>query len=280
MIGQNHWKKRPGPPDKRQPPAASFSSARKHPRKRQQIQNRESRPDHSKPGPTHRFFPPPPGTATSKPPAWLALAGVTRDGDANWAAPFTRWHRGKRALRKNALGLPMASRRIPAVSSLDRSEPMDETGFTLKYPSPSATSLRMVAFGKMGTIQPLLCGVPLLSDSTLDWYITRVRPVHEAICRWLILSWVFAHVVSQHDQISLRMSQATSLVTRSDLIVKSSNDKKNSRLLNPALEADRTESTAVTGQKNIARSDHAYGRLHDIEPLGSPISSSRNIALP
>ncbi|TQN67239.1 hypothetical protein CSHISOI_08115 [Colletotrichum shisoi] len=178
-------------------------------------------------------------------PAWLALAGVTRDGDANWAAPFTRWHCGKRALRKNVLGLPMASRRIPAVSSLDRSEPMDETGFTLKCPSPSATSPsewwlleRWAPFNRCSVVSP--CSV----TQPLDWYITRVRPVHEAICRWLILSWVFAHVVSQYDQISLRMSQATSLVTRSDLIVKSSNDREKTlaHSLSPALEADRTES--------------------------------------
>ncbi|KXH28629.1 hypothetical protein CSAL01_02457 [Colletotrichum salicis] len=130
----------------------------------QQIQNRPDQPNQANsltvsplataPNPS---MPPPPGTATGN---HLVCWRDSRRG-CHWSgavhlAPeryliLTRWH-GWEALRNNPPALPMTSQRI-----------------------------LVATFGKMGTIQPLLRGVPLFSDSNLDLYITlKFAPIHEA----------------------------------------------------------------------------------------------------
>ncbi|UQC73987.1 uncharacterized protein CLUP02_00634 [Colletotrichum lupini] len=95
----------------------------------------------------------------AQPPVTTWSAGVTRDGDATGAAPFT-WRQDV---------LPMTSQRI-----------------------------LVATFGKMGTIQPLLRGVPLFSDSNLDLYITlEFAPIHEATNCWPDLSRAIALVILQ-----------------------------------------------------------------------------------
>lgn len=65
-------------------------------------------------------------------------------------------------------------------------------------PSILCDTPRKATFGKMGTIQPLLRGVPLFSDSNLDLYITlEFAPIHEATNCWPDLSRAIALVILQ-----------------------------------------------------------------------------------
>ncbi|EXF83558.1 hypothetical protein CFIO01_00700 [Colletotrichum fioriniae PJ7] len=73
-------------------------------------------------------------------------------------------------------------------------------------------------FGKMGTIQPLLRGVPLFSDSNLDLYITlEFAPIHEATNCWPDLDRAIALVIPQPNL--TQQVSSKSLIVRQDLIV-------------------------------------------------------------